>query len=135
MEKVFKVNNYDFHKKVYETEVKLTIKSVEDSEMYLSESPGTLNLVSKQKETVTFIVESKEFPIPEYVIDVAIDSSARQLAWQFGKEVDCIAAPFTSICTIDNFSLDVEAMKTVVEMIVEMTEAYWDAVRGGIYEY
>jgi hypothetical protein len=135
IEKIFKVNNYDFHRNVYETEIKLTIKSLEESEIYLSNSPGIMDLAAKQKETVMFVVESKEFPIPEYVIDVVIDSSAKQLAWQFEKEVDCVAAPFTSVCTIDDFSLDVEAATHVIEMVVEMIEAYWNSVKGGIYEY
>lgn len=134
MEKVFTVHAHDFHRNVLDIVVKLTIQSLEESETYLSDSPGTMKLTHKQKETTIFVIESKDIPVPEYVNDAVIVSSAENLAWQFQKQHDTVISPFTSVCTIDDFSLDEEAMKTVMEMAVEMIEVYWDSVRGGIYE-
>lgn len=134
MEKLFKVHDYDYYKNILEVDVKLTIQSLEESETYLSDVSGTMNLILKQKETVIFVIESKEIPVPQYVIDAVIVSNAENLAAQFGKESDVVISPFNSVCTINDFFLDEEAMKAVIEMIVEVIEAYWDSVKGGSYE-
>lgn len=136
MEKVFIVHAHDYHRNVLDIEAKLTIQSLEETETYLSDSPGTMKLTHKQKETTIFVIESnkKDIPIPEYVNDAVMVSSAENLAFQFQKQHDTVISPFTSVCTIDDFVLDEEAMKTVMEMAVEMIEVYWDSVEGGIYE-
>jgi hypothetical protein len=134
IEKTFKVNDYDFNKNILETEVKLTIQSFEESEIYLSDAPGKIDLVKKQPESVMFVFESRDIPIPNYVTDVIVNGQAEQLAWQFKKVSSCVTAPFSIVCTIEDFSLDEEAIVSIMEITVEMIDAYWDAVSGGSYE-
>lgn len=103
IEKTFKVNDYDFNNNILEIEVRLTIQSFEESEIYLSDVPGRVDLVKKQPESVMFVFESRDIPIPNYVADVIINGQAEQLAWQFKKVSSCVTAPFSIVCTIEDF--------------------------------
>jgi hypothetical protein len=134
VEKVFTVNAYYHGSEVYQTDIKLTIQSIEKIETYLSDVQGKMDLVSTQNKRVVFIVDSDKIPIPEYVNDVIISANAENLAWQFEKQYDTIYAPSTSVCTIDDFSLDEEEITTIIQTVVEMIELYWTSVKGGIYE-
>ncbi|MGA3169136.1 MAG: hypothetical protein ABSF14_23820 [Terriglobia bacterium] len=134
IEKIFTVNMYYHGYEVRQAVIKLTIQSLEGNEIYIVNTEGKLDLLSKQNGRVVFIVDSYEFPIPDYVNDIIITSNAENLAFQIGKQYDTISAPFTSICTIEDASLDEEKTVVIIETIAQMIDVYWDAVKGGIYE-
>jgi hypothetical protein len=134
VEKVFTVNAYYLGNQEYQTDIKLNIQSLEEKKIYQLNKQGKMELVSTQNKRVVFIVDSNKIPIPEYVNDVIISANAENLAWQFKKQYDTVQSEFTSICTIDDFSLDEEAIINIIELIIEMIDAYWDSVKGGLYE-
>jgi hypothetical protein len=131
IEKTFKVNDYDFNRNILEIEVKLTIQSSEESEIYLSTEPGKMDLARKLPETVMFILESKDIPIPDYVSKIII-SQSDQYAFELRKITNAIShceqSPFITVCTIENLYFDEEAVVQVVEMLVQQIEIYWEDI-------